>query len=122
MRSASAVSRERQEKQRQLAEAAHAAEERRAAMAALAKAEMVPTEYDLEAHALREQTNARAVRLIEEDEDEVKALNTLIASAKVFAVREAQLAEKVACLSLSFFLSLSHTHIVLFFFFLFFFV
>lgn len=52
------------------------------------------SDFDLEARERNERILAEAQRKLEEEEDEIKKLNDMIAQAKIYAVRDAQLAEK----------------------------
>ena len=55
-----------------------------------------PSEQDLIDRAAEEEILQKARLQMEEQEDEIKALNSLITSAKAHAIREAQLEEKAA--------------------------
>lgn len=53
-----------------------------------------PSDLDIEARERNAALLEHAERMIEEQEDEIKRMNAMIAQAKVYAIRDAQLAEK----------------------------
>lgn len=52
------------------------------------------SEFDLEAKEQNEYLLSAANKQLEEDEDEIKALNEMILQAKIYAIRDKQLQEK----------------------------
>eukprot|EP00048_Salpingoeca_helianthica_P021820 m.14585 g.14585 ORF g.14585 m.14585 type:complete len:530 (-) comp6463_c0_seq1:162-1751(-) len=95
VRTKSAIQREREE-------LAQAREQEMAALTlrkqetARTTAAGAPSELDVEAQQKNKALLAAAQRMIEEQEDEIRKMNEMIAQAKVYAIRDAQLAEKEA--------------------------
>eukprot|EP01147_Barroeca_monosierra_P006929 gene6929-9560_t len=93
------LERERRQRQEERERQAQACEERKARMARLEaqRTQREPmSDLDIQAKERNEHLLAQARLQMEEEEDEIKHLNEMILQAKIYAIRDAQLAEKQA--------------------------